>query len=78
MRAWIVIQSLLTSAGSIDKDSRIYIDSDLGDGIKGEVESEKLHFAGFTKLFLATGFDKLTLSRPVWICEIYPKDPKKV
>jgi hypothetical protein len=39
----------------IDRDTPIYIDSDLGDGIRGEEVAPKYFAAGFRKIHLATG-----------------------
>ncbi len=36
------IEAFLASSAIFDKASRIYIDSNLGDGYKGEVESERI------------------------------------
>ena len=56
-----------------DRKVHIYIDSDLGDGIKGEVESEKIYRLGFENLYLCTGYEPQDIHRPEWIKEIVQK-----
>ena len=72
-----IAQFIAFSAG-IDKDSKIYIDSNLGDGIKGEIESEKIFALGFFNLYLATGYEKGSIAKPSWIKEIYSKSPENI
>lgn len=69
------IDDFIAASGTLDKASRIYIDSNLGDGIKGEIESEKIYNLGFMNLYLATGYEKGSIQKPDWIKEIYSKSP---
>jgi signal transduction histidine kinase len=72
------INDFMAASASFDKASRIYIDSNLGDGIKGEIESEKIFALGFLNLYLATGYEKDSISKPKWIKEIYSKSPENI
>jgi signal transduction histidine kinase/FixJ family two-component response regulator len=72
-----IAQFIAFSTG-IDKGSKIYIDSNLGDGIKGEIESEKIFALGFLNLYLATGYEKGSIQKPAWIKEIYSKSPENI
>ena len=72
------IDEFLAASSSFDKASRIYIDSNLGDGIKGEVESEKIFALGFLNLYLATGYEKDSIKKPAWIKEIYSKSLENI
>ncbi len=52
------------------KDTIIYIDSDLGNNIKGELYAKKLFLQGFTEIYLATGhqpdhFDNMPLIKSI-------------
>lgn len=60
-------------AQNFSKDLTIYIDSNLGDDLKGEVESEKLFKAGYNELFLATAHDPDMIDKPAWIKAIVGK-----
>jgi len=71
------IDKFIEESSSIDKESSIYIDSHLGDGIRGEIESEKIYKLGFINLFLSTGFQKDDLQKPTWIKAIHSKNPRK-
>jgi len=48
-------------------DSMIFIDSNLEDGLKGEIESEKLFKDGFKNIYLTTGYDDIALNDYPWI-----------
>jgi hypothetical protein len=74
-REFSSVDSFLASADSIPKDAKIYIDSNLGDDIKGEIESEKIFNLGFKNLYLATGYGKEFIQKPDWILEVYSKSP---
>lgn len=75
-KGFFSIDKFLQLSHLIDKESRIYIDSNLGDGIKGEIESEKIFKIGFKNLYLATGYGKEYIKKPEWIIEIYSKSPE--
>jgi len=72
------IEAFLEVADSIQKDAKIYIDSDLGNNIRGEVESEKIFKLGFKNLFLATGYEKEFINKPKWILDVHSKSPEIV
>jgi len=72
------IEEFLKVSSSIDNTSRIFIDSNLGDGIKGEIESEKIFALGFLNLYLATGYEKGSVQRPAWIKEVFSKSPENI
>ena len=48
---------------NISKQCQIYIDSDLGDEVKGEVYAQKLYDQGYENLYLATGYDAAKFSQ---------------
>ncbi|MFA6023570.1 MAG: sensor histidine kinase [Candidatus Pacearchaeota archaeon] len=72
------IDDFILVSKTIDKSSNIYIDSNLGEGIKGEIESEKIFNIGFLNLFLSTGYDKNSIVKPQWLKEIYSKNPEEI
>jgi signal transduction histidine kinase len=72
------IDGFLEASLDIDKASRVYVDSSLGNGICGEVEAEKIHLLGFQNIFLATGYQKEDIQKPMWIKEIYSKNPRNL
>jgi signal transduction histidine kinase len=76
--AFSCIEDFIKVAESFDRKSRIYVDSDLGNGIKGEIESIKIFNLGFMNLYLATGFQKEDVIKPAWIKEVYSKNPEVV
>lgn len=60
---------------SIDFTVPIYIDSDLGNSLKGEVYAKILFEAGYQELYLATGHDAASFARLPWIKAITGKEP---
>jgi len=72
------VESFLATASTINKNSHIFIDSNLGNEIKGEIESEKIYQHGFKNLYLATGYEKESFVKPSWIKEIFSKSPDNV
>ena len=62
-------------AADIAKDAAIYIDSDLGNGIKGEKIAEKLFADGYKNIVLATGHAPDSFPAMPWIKQIIGKEP---
>lgn len=58
-----------------NKCTPMFIDSDLGDGEKGEVEGERIFHDGFSNLNLSTNFPSSGIHQPAWIKKIITKDP---
>lgn len=57
------------------KSTIIYIDSDLGNNIKGEVCAKELFEKGFIELHLATGYSKDRYKNMPWLKSIVGKEP---
>ena len=75
-RGYKSIDDFIADSEIFDEATWIYIDSNLGNGIKGEIESEKIFNLGFQNLFLATGYQKGDIDKPSWIKEVYSKGPE--
>jgi signal transduction histidine kinase len=67
------IEKFLEISDSLPKDTPVYVDSNLGNSILGEVESKKIHHNGFTNISLATSMDELDVSNFPWIKRIQNK-----
>lgn len=65
LATYFTIDDFLKDAEKFSKDTAIYIDSNLKDGVKGEIESKKIFDLGFENLMLASGMDFSQL--PFWI-----------
>jgi signal transduction histidine kinase/FixJ family two-component response regulator len=68
------VQDFLDSNLSLDKSTPIFIDSELGDGLKGEVLSEAIYKLGYKELYLATGTTPDDIQLPFWIKNVGGKD----
>lgn len=58
-----------------DKKTSIYIDSDLGNSVRGELYAKELYMYGFTEIYLATGHSPEKFDKMPWIKAIVGKDP---
>jgi FixJ family two-component response regulator len=74
-KAYSSVEEFIKDADQYSKNTVIYVDSNLADGLKGEIESEKISQLGFTEIYLATGFSADDLEKPEWIKEIVGKRP---
>lgn len=66
---------LAAAATTLPRAVPIFIDSCLGDGVKGEVEAGVLCKAGFSELALTTGESDINLKDYPWIKRIIGKTP---
>ncbi|QDK43228.1 hypothetical protein DOM21_17550 [Bacteriovorax stolpii] len=60
---------------SADKNANFYIDSELGDGLKGETIALRLFELGFKNIHLTTGYDKEHFNNLTFIKSILSKAP---
>lgn len=58
-----------------DKETEVYIDSELADGLKGEDVSKKIYSLGFKNIYLETGYDKNKFKNLNHIKDIISKAP---
>lgn len=66
-------REFLAIVGRLDKKTPIYVDSKLGDGVRGEEFAKELHAQGFRNLYLATGHQRGMLPPMPWIKEVVGK-----
>lgn len=57
------------------KDTPIYIDSDLDEGIKGELFAKELYKEGFTNIHISTGYPQNQFKNIPWIKSVIGKEP---
>ncbi|MBK7959972.1 MAG: hypothetical protein IPK04_01325 [Bdellovibrionales bacterium] len=65
----------MSRASDFDTISKVYVDSNLGNGIRGEDISKKIHELGFTNIYLCTGYQASEFQPMPWIKGIVGKDP---
>lgn len=66
---------LLAQASVLDKQTPVYIDSELGGGVKGEDIARQLHEAGFTSLYMETGHPPEEFEKLTFLKGVISKDP---
>lgn len=59
----------------VDKDTVIYIDSNLSDLTKGEIYAKKIYEYGIKNIYLTTGHDSSEFEQYPWIREVIGKSP---
>ena len=57
MRAFATAADFLKESDAIDRGTPVYVDAELGNGVKGDAESLRIHELGFGEIFLATGHE---------------------
>ncbi|HXH29301.1 MAG TPA: hypothetical protein VNJ01_00690 [Bacteriovoracaceae bacterium] len=62
----------------INKEDVIILDSDLGNGIRGEVEGRSIYQLGFSNLYISTNYVDGSIIKPAWIKRILSKNPEEV
>lgn len=67
------VEDFLNKSHVVDLDTPIYVDSNLGDGLKGEILSEAIYNNGFKNIILATGAKKEDITIPFWIKKVQGK-----
>lgn len=75
LKSFFSVEDFLQSYGQFTLESNIYIDSDLGENIKGEVEAEQIANLGFQNIWLASGYDDIDIQSYPWIKGIISKKP---
>lgn len=63
------------SGFGLDRTTPIYLDSHLGDGESGEHLAEKLYSLGFSRLYLATGYEPSRFAHMSWLHGVVGKEP---
>ena len=74
LKAYKTPEEFSAAAGSMPKDTKIYIDSELGNGARGENIAKALHNEGFTDLTMATGHSAEKFARLPWL-KVAGKEP---
>ncbi len=62
-------------ASNLRRDIAIYVDSDLGNGIKGEEVVKQIVGLGFTNVVIETGFSPDQFNKYPWVNIVIGKDP---
>lgn len=75
LKAFKTPAEFLANLAAFSKDTPIYIDSELGDDIKGEEIAADLKEKGFTNLRLATGHPPENFSRLPWLKVVGKESP---
>lgn len=75
LRAFATAAEFFQAAGAIDRQTPVYVDSDLGEGVRGEEESRRIHELGFAKIYMATGHPPSAFSGHAHLAGVVGKKP---
>jgi len=75
LKAYPSAEAFLKEADQFDKGTPVYVDSDLGNGSKGEEVSKEISQMGFTNIYLATGYRSTDFGPLPWLKGIVGKAP---
>ena len=64
----------IINISGVSKDTPIYIDSNLGETIKGEEYAKKLYDQGYKELYITTGYQRYSFNEMPWIKAVIGKD----
>ncbi len=68
-------ESFFSAAPKLDKQVKIYVDSDLGNGIKGEGVSKEIADMGFSEIYICTGYRSSDFEPMPWVRGVVGKKP---
>ena len=75
LKTFFSVAEFLEVSDNINKKSNIFVDSNLADNLKGEIESEKIAKEDFPNIYLATGYSADDFEKPSWVKDIVGKRP---
>ncbi len=75
IRVFLHPDQFFAVADTFGKSSPVYVDANLGQGIKGEDVAERIHKIGFTRVFLATGYEPEKYKQYKFLEAVLGKDP---
>lgn len=75
LRTFSSREEFLAAAADIVRSTPIYIDSNLGNAVKGETVAEELYALGYTELYLATGYVAERFTKMTWLKGVIGKEP---
>ncbi len=68
-------EAFFSAAPKLDRQVKIYVDSDLGNGIKGESVSKQIADLGFSEIFICTGYRSSDFEPMPWVKGVVGKKP---
>lgn len=73
--AFATREEFLNGIAPLGRDTVVYIDAQLGGGVRGEDVAKEAHTLGFQKIYLCTGLPPDALGTFPWVAGVLGKDP---
>jgi len=74
LKAFKKADDFMNTLDQFSKDTPVYLDSELGDGVKGEDIAKTLHENGFTELYMETGHPPEKFAHLIWLKAVRSKE----
>ncbi len=75
VRVFPAESDFMKEASNLAKETPLYVDVQLEDGVRGEDVSRRIHDLGFRRIYLATGYEANTLGELPHLQGVVGKDP---
>ncbi|MFH1356777.1 MAG: hypothetical protein ABII18_06540 [bacterium] len=75
VRCYAKANEFIQEIGMYHKETPIYIDSNLGENVRGEIVAKNIHEKGFENIYLATGYNPEEFTQMPWIKAVVGKEP---
>lgn len=75
LRVFSTAADFLKVSDAFDRTIPIYVDAELANGVKGDVESLRIHEIGFSEIYLATGYESTKFAGLSHLHGVVGKDP---
>lgn len=75
LRQYFSIDEFVIMSDGIERGDIIFLDSDLGNGVKGEIDGESIHKLGFNNIYISTNYSRDSFTKPSWIKGVLSKNP---
>jgi len=75
LQTFSTIKAFITQADTIDRQTPVYVDVELDEGHRGDMESVQIYRLGFNKIYLATGHEPEAFSELKHISGVVGKEP---
>lgn len=75
IRSFYSVDEFLSENIPTDSIKNVFIDSDLGNDFKGEIEAKKIYELGYRNIILTTGHTDIDKKNYPWLKEVRSKEP---
>lgn len=75
LKTFSTVEDFFNAVDGIDRATPVYVDFNLGEGVKGDEETRRIHGIGFGEVYLATGHEPERFAQLTHIRGVIGKEP---